>query len=35
MTDSDLARLMRNLARFCSVVVHGYEDVALEMSKDV
>ena len=33
--DLDLSRSMRNLAGFRNVVVHGYEDVALEIVKDI
>ncbi len=33
--DRDLSRSMRNLAGFRNVVVHGYEDVALEIVKDI
>lgn len=33
--DRDLGRSMRNLAGFRNVVVHGYEDVSLEIVKDI
>lgn len=33
--DRDLSRSMRNLAGFRNVVVRGYEDVALEIVKDI
>ena len=33
--DANLSRSMRNLAGFRNIVVHGYEDVALEIVKDI